>query len=149
MRVAKRFKLPAARLIGGRPFKTVKAKQKGAVQSVPEVKKVREWRCVAGEDLFLLVCSAEVLSVLSDQDAMNVALDAWASSASGLDGWEAAAKAVVRTAQAQGPVLDTLCCLAAQFWWQEKPLQRLLARRADQKKSGKAAVTKPKDDIDD
>lgn len=147
--VTQQYRLPASRLIGGRPFKTTKALQKGAVTATPEVKKAKEWRCVAGEELFLLVCSAEVMSVLSDQEAMNVALDAWGNTATGLDGWEAASKAVVRTAQAQGPALDTLCCLAAQFWWQEKPLQRLLARRADQKKSGVAVATKPKDDVDD
>eukprot|EP00929_Paragymnodinium_shiwhaense_P013983 TRINITY_DN121839_c0_g1_i1.p1 TRINITY_DN121839_c0_g1~~TRINITY_DN121839_c0_g1_i1.p1 ORF type:complete len:467 (+),score=133.01 TRINITY_DN121839_c0_g1_i1:106-1506(+) len=147
--VTQQYRLPATRLIGGRPFKTTKAMQKGAVSATPDIKKAKEWRCVAGEELFLLMCSAEVMSVLTDQVAMNVALDAWGSSASGLDGWEAAAKAVVRTAQAQGPALDTLCCLAAQFWWQEKPLQRLLARRADQKKSGVPVTAKPKDDVDD
>jgi len=90
--------------------------------------------------------------VLSDVDAMNAALDAWGSSAEGLDGWEAAAKAVVRTAQAQGPESDTLACMAVQFWWQEKPLQRLLARRADKKRSGvstgPAAKSVEKDDFD-
>lgn len=50
-----------------------------------------------------LVFSAEVASVLKDHDVLNVALDAWGSPAQGLDGWEAASKAVVRTAQAQGP----------------------------------------------
>ena len=55
---------------------------------------------------------------------MNVALDAWSSPAQGLDGWEAASKAVVRTAQAQGPDRDSLACMAVQCWWQEKPLQR-------------------------
>ena len=58
------------------------------------------------------------------QDVLNVALDAWSSPAQGLDGWEAASKAVVRTAQAQGPDRDSLACLAVQCWWQEKPLQR-------------------------
>mmetsp|Transcript_47093 Transcript_47093/g.131374 ORF Transcript_47093/g.131374 Transcript_47093/m.131374 type:complete len:461 (+) Transcript_47093:74-1456(+) len=139
------FRLPAARLIGGRPFKTVKAREKQAVHAKPDVKRVREWRCVAGEDLFLLVCSSEVLSVLSDQEAMNAAMDAWGSSATGLDGWEAASKAVVRTAQAQGPESDALACLAVQFWWQEKPLQRLLARRADRKRSGVPDQAKPKE----
>merc|ERR1712048_767663 len=139
------FRLPASRLIGGRPFKTVKAREKQAVISKPEVKQSREWRCVAGEELFLLVCSSEVLSVLSDQDAMNAALDAWGSSANGIDGWEAAAKAVVRTAQAQGPESDALACIAVQFWWQEKPLQRLLARRSDRKKAGLVETTKPKE----
>lgn len=132
MRNASVYKLPAARVLGGRPFKSAKS----PVHAKAEVKKVREWRCVAGEELFLLVCSAEVLSVLSDVDAMNVALDAWGNSATGLDGWEAAAKAVVRTAQAQGPESDELACMAVQCWWQEKPLQRLLARRADRKRSG-------------
>merc|ERR1740121_918160 len=139
------FGLPAARLIGGRPFKTSK---RSPVHARPEVKKVREWRCVAGEELFLLVCSAEVTSVLSDADAMAAALDAWGTDdADGLDGWEAAAKAVVRTAQAKGPARDTLACMAVQFWWQEKPLQRLIARRADRKRSGAtgaAAAAKPK-----
>jgi len=138
------FKLPATRLIGGRPFKTSK---KTPVLGRPDVRKVREWRCVAGEELFVLQCSAEVASVLSDQDIMNAALDAWGSSAEGLDGWEAAAKAVVRTAQAQGPESDTLACMAVQFWWQEKPLQRLLARRRDKKQSGLAVdAPKVKDD---
>jgi hypothetical protein len=81
------------------------------------------------------------MSVLSDQDVVNAALDAWGSAAGGVDAWEAAAKAVVRTAHAQGPASDTLACLVVQFWWQEKPLQRLLARRADKKKSGTGAVT--------
>mmetsp|Transcript_41751 Transcript_41751/g.104924 ORF Transcript_41751/g.104924 Transcript_41751/m.104924 type:complete len:457 (+) Transcript_41751:93-1463(+) len=138
------YKLPAARLIGGRPFKTSK---KSPVHARPEIKKAREWRCVAGEELFLLICSSEVTSVLSDADAMNAALDAWGSNAEGLDGWEAASKAVVRTAQAQGPAKDTLACMVVQFWWQEKPLQRLLARRADRKRSGATgAVAKPADD---
>jgi len=78
---------------------------------------------------------------------MNAALDAWGSNAEGLDGWEAASKAVVRTAQAQGPAKDTLACMTVQFWWQEKPLQRLLARRADRKRSGATgAAAKPADD---
>lgn len=141
------FRLPAARLIGGRPFKTTKAREKQAVTAAPDVKKVREWRCVAGEDLFLLICSAEVLSVISDQDAINAAMDAW-SGASAIDSWEAAAKAVVRTAQAQGPEFDTLACMAIQFWWQEKPLQRLLARRADKKRSGVVDTKKAADDFD-
>jgi len=136
------FRLPATRLIGGRPFKTNKAK--AVVHARPEIKKVHEWRCIAGEELFVLICSSEVLSVLSDQDIMNAALDAWGSSASGLDGWEAASKAVVRTAQAQGPESDKLACMAVQFWWQEKPLQRLLARRADKKRSGIAGDVKEK-----
>jgi len=142
------FKLPAARLIGGRPFKTSK---KSPVHAKADIKKVREWRCVAGEELFVLFCSSEVMSVMADGDVLNAALDAWGSSASGLDGWEAAAKAVVRTAQAQGPAKDTLACMAVQFWWQEKPLQRLLARRADRKKSSTAgAAPKPVDDgLDD
>jgi len=139
------YRLPAARLIGGRPFKTTKAREKQAVHAVPDVKKVREWRCVAGEDLFLLICSAEVLSVLSDQDVINAAMDAW-SGASSVDSWEAAAKAVVRTAQGQGPEFDTLACMAIQFWWQEKPLQRVLARRADKKRSGVVDTKKPADD---
>merc|ERR1719215_2071552 len=138
------FKLPAMRLIGGRPFKTSK---KSFVTGRPDVRKVREWRCIAGEELFMIVCSSEVMSVLSDTDAMNAALDAWGSSSSGLDGWEAASKAVVRTAQAQGPAKDTIACMAVQMWWQEKPLQRLLARRADRKKSSTAgAAPKPADD---
>jgi cold shock CspA family protein/serine/threonine protein phosphatase PrpC len=141
------FRLPAVRMIGGRPFKTTKAREKQAVHAVPDVKKVREWRCVAGEDLFLLICSAEVMSVLSDQDAINAAMDAWGG-ASAVDSWEAAAKAVVRTAQAQGPEFDTLACMAIQFWWQEKPLQRLLARRADKKRSGVVETKKAKDDFD-
>jgi len=134
------YKLPATRLIGGRPFKTVKS----PVSAKPEVKKAKEWRCVAGEELFMLMCSQEVLSVMSDQDVINTALDAWASNAEGLDGWEAAAKAVVRTALTQGPDSDTLACTAVQFWWQEKPLQRLLARREDRKKSGQPQVAAPK-----
>jgi len=138
------FTLPASRLLGGRPFKTSK---KSPVHARPDVRKAREWRCVAGEELFLLLCSPEVASVLSDQDIVNAALDAWGSSAEGLDGWEAASKAVVRTAQAQGPASDTLACLAVQFWWQEKPLQRLLARRRDKKHSGLALDgPKAKDD---
>jgi len=142
------FKLPSSRLIGGRPFKT---SAKAAVHARPEVKKVREWRCVAGEELFVLVVSAEVLSVLPDQVCMNAALDAWGSSAEGLDGWEAASKAVVRTARAEGPASDALACMAVQCWWQEKPLQKLLARRADKKRSGIPATApdKPKDDMDD
>merc|ERR1719498_1274759 len=119
---------------------------------MPDVKKAKEWRCVAGEDLFMLICSQEVLSVLSDQDIMNVALDAWASNAEGLPGWEAAAKAIVRTAQSRGPERDTLACLAVQFWWQEKPLQRHLARREDRKRSAQPANAAPKpaekDDFD-
>lgn len=139
------FRLPASRLIGGRPFKTSK---KTPILAKPEVKKAREWRCVAGEELFLLVFSAEVASVLSDQDVTNVALDAWGSNAEIGDGWEAASKAVVRTAQAQGPDRDTLACMAVQCWWQEKPLQRLLARRADKKKAGATTekTAKPVDD---
>mmetsp|Transcript_65826 Transcript_65826/g.140840 ORF Transcript_65826/g.140840 Transcript_65826/m.140840 type:complete len:459 (-) Transcript_65826:22-1398(-) len=138
------FKLPAMRLIGGRPFKTSK---KSPILAGPEVKKAKEWRCVAGEELFLLAVSSEVTSVLSDEDIMNAALDAWGSSAQGLDGWEAASKAVVRTAQAQGPESDALACMAVQFWWQEKPLQRLLARRADKKRSGvPTSEKKPADD---
>lgn len=140
------YRLPAARLIGGRPFKTSK---KSPIHAKPEVKKVREWRCVAGEDLFVLLVSAEVLSVLSDQDVVNAALDAWGSSAQDIDGWEAASKAVVRTAQAQGPQSDMLACMSIQCWWQEKPLQRLLARRADKKRSGVTNTTKAKDDLDD
>lgn len=58
------FRMPASRLIGGRPFKTGKS----PVQGSPAVKKVKEWRCVAGEEPFLLVFSAEVASVLKDQD---------------------------------------------------------------------------------
>jgi len=144
------FKLPAMRLMGGRPFKTSK---RSPVHGKAEVRKVREWRCVAGEELFLVLVSAEVASVLSDQDIVNVALDAWGSNPEALDGWEAAAKAVVRTAQAQGPATDTLQCLCVQLWWQEKPLQRLLARRADRIKSGTGGgepVSKPKekDDFD-
>lgn len=140
------FKLPAARLVGGRPFKTSK---KAPVTAKPDIKKVREWRCVAGEELFMVLVSAEVASVLSDQDILSVALDAWSNNPEALDGWEAAAKAVVRTAQAQGPATDTLQCLCVQFWWQEKPLQRLIARRADRAKSGPAApAAKPKDDFD-
>lgn len=146
MRTASVYKLPAARLIGGRPFKSVKS----PVHAKAEVKKVKEWRCIAGEELFLLLCSAEVSSVLSDADAMNAALDAWGSPATGIDGWEAAAKAVVRTAQAQGPESDQIACLAVQCWWQEKPLQRLLARRADKKRSGIVdAAPKAKDDMFD
>lgn len=137
------FKLPAMRLIGGRPFKTSK---RSPVSAKPDIRKVREWRCTAGEELFMIICSSEVMSVLSDADAMNAALDAWGSSASGLDGWEAASKAVVRTAQSQGPEKDTLACMAVQFWWQEKPLQRYLARRADRKRNGGSAVAKPADD---
>lgn len=143
------FKLPAMRLIGGRPFKTSK---KSPVHSKAEVRKVREWRCVAGEELFLLLVSPEVASVLSDQDVVNAALDAWGSNHEALDGSEVAAKAVVRTAQAQGPATDMLQCLCVQFWWQEKPLQRLLARRADRRKSGTGGgelAAKPKDDLDD
>jgi hypothetical protein len=37
------YKLPACRLIGGRPFKTVKALQKGAVSAKPDVKQAKEW----------------------------------------------------------------------------------------------------------
>lgn len=146
--VFKMFKLPAMRLIGGRPFKTSK---KTPIVGKPDVKMVREWRCVAGEDLFLLLVSPQVTSVLEDVDIMNVALDAWGSSAEGLDGWEAASKAVVRTAQSRGPESDNLACMAVQFWCQEKPLQRLLARRADRKKSGQSAAAppKPKDNLDD
>merc|ERR1719487_42947 len=118
------------RLMGARPFKTPRS----PVSAKPEGKKAKEWRCVAGEELFMLICSQEVCSVLSDQDIMNAALDAWASNAEGLPGWEAASKAIVRTAQTQGPERDTLACLAVQFWWQEKPLQRILARREDRKK---------------
>jgi len=138
------FRMPASRLIGGRPFKTGKS----PVQGSPAVKKVKEWRCVAGEEPFLLVFSAEVASVLKDQDVMNVALDAWSSPAQGLDGWEAASKAVVRTAQAQGPDRDSLACMAVQCWWQEKPLQRLLAKRAEKKDAGAAPAktAKPVDD---
>mmetsp|Transcript_57921 Transcript_57921/g.152532 ORF Transcript_57921/g.152532 Transcript_57921/m.152532 type:complete len:459 (-) Transcript_57921:61-1437(-) len=144
-RPSQAFKLPASRLIGGRPFKT---SGKSPVTAKPEVKRVREWRCVAGEELFLLVVSAEVLSVLSDEVVMNAALDAWASSAEDLDGWEASSKAVVRTARAAGPKSDALACMAVQCWWQEKPLQKLLARRAEEKKSGVkgAATVKPADD---
>jgi cold shock CspA family protein/serine/threonine protein phosphatase PrpC len=142
------YKLPAMRVLGARPFKTPRS----PVIAKTEVKKIKEWRCVAGEELFMLICSKEVTSVLSDQDIMNTALDAWASNAEGLPGWEAASKAIVRTAQAQGPESDTLACVAAQFWWQEKPLQRLLARREDRKKSGQPtnAAPKPaeKDDFD-
>ena len=65
-----------------------------------------------------------VFTTIPLQDVMNVALDAWGSPAQGLDGWEAASKAVVRTAQAQGPDRDSLSCMAVQCWWQEKPLQR-------------------------
>jgi CspA family cold shock protein len=150
MNLSKMYKLPATRLIGGRPFKTTKALQKQAVHARADVKKVKEWRCVGGEELFMLICSSYVLSVLSDQEAINAALDAWGSGASNVDGWEAASKAVVRTAQAQGPASDALACLACHFWWQEKPLQRLLARRADSKKSsgGAAKVSKPADDFD-
>merc|ERR1740117_1897685 len=46
-RATEYYHLPATRLLGGRPFKTVRS----PVSSKPEVKKVREWRCVAGEDL--------------------------------------------------------------------------------------------------
>eukprot|EP00933_Yihiella_yeosuensis_P063456 TRINITY_DN66610_c0_g1_i1.p1 TRINITY_DN66610_c0_g1~~TRINITY_DN66610_c0_g1_i1.p1 ORF type:complete len:458 (+),score=128.50 TRINITY_DN66610_c0_g1_i1:146-1519(+) len=138
------FRLPAAKLVGGRPFKTSKLTP---VVAAPDVKKVREWRCVAGEELFLICISAEIAGVLADNIAMNVALDAWGNNAEGLDGEEAASKAVVRTAQSQGPERDTLACMAVQCWWQEKPLQRLLARRADKKKSGTAEkVAKPADD---
>eukprot|EP00440_Ansanella_granifera_P014950 gb/GFBE01016251.1/.p1 GENE.gb/GFBE01016251.1/~~gb/GFBE01016251.1/.p1 ORF type:complete len:458 (+),score=129.15 gb/GFBE01016251.1/:1-1374(+) len=138
------LRVPAARLIGGRPFKT----NRSPVTGKAEVKKVKEWRCVAGEEPFLVVFSAEVASVLSDQDVVNVCLDAWGSSAEDWEGWEAASKAVVRTAQAQGPDRDSLACMAVQCWWQEKPLQRLLAKRADKKKSGvaAAAASKPVDD---
>ncbi|CAJ1449630.1 unnamed protein product [Effrenium voratum] len=89
-----------------------------------------------------------VASVLKDQDVMNVALDAWANPAQGLDGWEAASKAVVRTAQAQGPDRDSLACMAVQCWWQEKPLQRLLAKRLEKKKMGpvEPKAAKPVDD---
>ncbi|CAL1146250.1 unnamed protein product [Cladocopium goreaui] len=138
------FRMPASRLIGGRPFKTGKS----PVQGQATVKKVKEWRCVAGEEPFLLVFSAEVASVLKDQDVLNVALDAWGSPAQGLDGWEAASKAVVRTAQAQGPDRDSLACLAVQCWWQEKPLQRLLAKRAEKKDAG-VAVAKAAKPVDD
>lgn len=137
------FRLPAARLVGGRPFKTSK---KSPIDARPEVKKVKEWRCVAGEELFVLLVSYGVLSVLSDQDIVNAALDAWGSNAEGLDGWEAASKAVVRTARAQGPESDQLACLAVQCWWQEKPLQRMLARRADKKRSGIVETVKAADD---
>ena len=82
-------------------------------------------------DALRLVFSAEVASVLKDHEVLNVALDAWQNPAQGLDGWEAAAKAVVRTAQAQGPDRDSLACMAVQCWWQEKPLQRLLTKRAE------------------
>jgi len=140
------FKLPATRLLGGRPFKTSK---KSPVHARPDVQMVREWRCVAGEELFLLVVSPEVASVLSDQDIMNAALDAWGSNAEGLEGWEAASKAVVRTAQAQGPQTPTLACMAVQFWWQEKPLQRLLARRRDRKQSGVTGLETAKKPADD
>jgi len=135
------FRLPASRLIGGRPFKTAKS----PVSSRPDVRKAREWRCVAGEELFMLVCSSEVLSMLSDQDVVNAALDVWGSSAENIAGWEAAAKAVVRTAKAQGPETENLACLVVQFWWQEKPLQKLLARRLDKKRSGvpRESPTKP------
>eukprot|EP00913_Durusdinium_trenchii_P035140 g32874.t1 len=136
------FRMPAARLIGGRPFKTGKS----PVVGQPTVKKVREWRCVAGEEPFLLVFSAEVASVLKDHDVLNVALDAWGSPAQGLDGWEAASKAVVRTAQAQGPDRDSLACMAVQCWWQEKPLQRLLAKRAEKKGGGAAEKSAAKPD---
>mmetsp|Transcript_72066 Transcript_72066/g.168822 ORF Transcript_72066/g.168822 Transcript_72066/m.168822 type:complete len:456 (+) Transcript_72066:66-1433(+) len=136
------FRMPASRLIGGRPFKTTRS----PVVGQPSVKKVREWRCVAGEEPFLVVFSAEVASVLKDQDVINVALDAWGSPAQGLDGWEAASKAVVRTAQAQGPDRDSLACMAVQCWWQEKPLQRLLAKRADKKEAEPEKVNKPVDD---
>merc|ERR1719408_936255 len=135
-RPSTKFNLPAGRMVGGRPFKTVKS----PVSAKPDVRKVKEWRCVAGEELFLLLVSAEISSVMTDQEIVNAALDAWGGNAEGLDGWEAAAKAVVRTAQAQGPESDTLACLAVQFWWQEKPLQRLLARRADKKRSGVSAA---------
>lgn len=136
------FQLPATRLLGGRPFKT--AGERSPVTARADVSRTREWRCVAGEELFVVIVSAEVASVLTDLDVVNIALDAWGSNAEGLDGWEAAAKAVVRTAQSQGPTSDTLCCLVAQCWWQEKPLQRLLARRADRVRSGvPAASAKP------
>lgn len=135
------FKLPAARLIGGRPFKTSK---KSPVLAKPEIKKAKEWRCVAGEELFLLMCSQEVTSMLSDVDIMTAALDAWGSNAEGLDGYEAASKAVVRTAQAQGPEKDTVACMAVQCWWQEKPLQKLLARRAERKREGAPAAAPAK-----
>lgn len=136
------FSLPSTRLIGGRPFKT--AGDRSPVHARPKVQKAKEWRCVAGEELFMLVCSSEVLSVLSDQDVINAALDVWGGNADQLDGWEAAAKAVVRTAQAQGPTSDKLACMAVHFWWQEKPLQRLLARRAERLKSGVPAVVEKK-----
>jgi len=139
------FRLPATRLIGGRPFKSARS----PVTAKVEAKKVKEWRCVAGEEPFLVMFSAEVASVLKDQDVINVSLDAWASSAEDLDGWVAASKAVVRTAQAQGPDRDTLASMAVQCFWQEKPLQRLLARRTDKKNSGgaaPAAAAKPVDD---
>jgi len=142
-RPSQSFVLPASRLIGGRPFKP---SQKSPVTSKPDVKKVREWRCVAGEEPFLLVFSAEVASVLKDEEVINVALDSWISGANDLDGWEAASKAIVRTAQAQGPERDSLACMAVECWWQEKPLQRLLAKRADRKKSGVAETKKPVDD---
>jgi len=132
-----KYTLPGMRLLGGRPFKTPKS----PVNAKPEVKKVREWKCVAGEELFLVAVTSEVTSVLTDQDIVNAALDAW-SSPEALDGWEAAAKAVVRTAQAQGPARDTLACLTIQCWWQEKPLQRLLARRLDRMKTGGSANQK-------
>mmetsp|Transcript_42534 Transcript_42534/g.97488 ORF Transcript_42534/g.97488 Transcript_42534/m.97488 type:complete len:461 (-) Transcript_42534:61-1443(-) len=125
------YTLPGMRLLGGRPFKTPKS----PVQAKPEVKKAREWKCVAGEELFLVAVCSEVASVLQDQDIINAALDAW-TSPEGLDGWESAAKAVVRTAQAQGPASDALACMVVQCWWQEKPLQRLLARRLDRIKAG-------------
>jgi len=136
------FRLPSTRLIGGRPFKT--AGERSPVHARAKVQKAKEWRCVAGEELFMLVCSSEVLSVLSDQDVVNAALDVWGGNAEQLDGWEAAAKAVVRTAQAQGPASDKLACFAVQFWWQEKPLQRLLARRAERLRSGEPAVVEKK-----
>mmetsp|Transcript_4385 Transcript_4385/g.7779 ORF Transcript_4385/g.7779 Transcript_4385/m.7779 type:complete len:457 (+) Transcript_4385:43-1413(+) len=136
------FRLPAMRLIGGRPFKSARS----PVTAKVEVKKVREWRCVAGEEPFLVMFSAEVASVLKDQDVVNVSLDAWGSGAEDLDGWVAASKAVIRTAQAQGPDRDSLASMAVQCWWQEKPLQRLLARRADKKGTGAAVAAKPADD---
>merc|ERR1719469_1531105 len=42
------FKLPAMRLLGGRPFKT--AGERALVTGKVDVKQAREWRCVAGEE---------------------------------------------------------------------------------------------------
>lgn len=131
-----RFTMGSARLIGGRPFKTAKAKE--IITAEPNSSKAREWRCVSGEDVFLLVVSPEVLTVMTEQEALDEALDHW-DSPEGIPGPEAASKAIVRKALGLGAKFKSISALIVQFFWQEKPLQRILARRADLKKAGKVS----------